>query len=251
MNAWLFDYFLAITDKNMGRRAVVRGSIMEAVIDFSIWALFSRATLPVKLVIILLIGMSIWSWTIAINKRLALNVARKRAAKFDQSFWSGEPLDELFDQIATTPKGGSELIFTAGMTEWRRSHRDDGALIAGAQSRIERSMDVALSKEANYLQSSLGVLASIGSVAPFIGLFGTVWGIMNAFIEIAAQQNTNLAVVAPGIAEALLATGLGLLAAIPAVVFYNYLSASSDRVIANYEAFSDEFSTILSRQLGG
>jgi len=224
---------------------------MEAVIDFSIWALFSRATLPVKLVILLLIGLSIWSWAIAINKRLALNLARRRSAKFDQSFWSGEPLDELFDQMSTAPLGGSEVIFTAGMTEWRRSHREDGAMIAGAQSRIERSMDVALNKEANYLQSSLGILASIGSVAPFIGLFGTVWGIMNAFIEIAAQQNTNLAVVAPGIAEALLATGLGLLAAIPAVVFYNYLSSSSDRVVANYEAFADEFSTILSRQLGG
>jgi biopolymer transport protein TolQ len=202
-------------------------------------------------VMILLIGLSVWSWTIAINKRLALIVARRRAAKFDQSFWSGEPLDKLFDQISGIPKGGSELIFNAGMTEWRRSHRDDGAMIAGAQSRIERSMDVALSKQASELQSSLGVLASIGSVAPFIGLFGTVWGIMNAFIEIAAQQNTNLAVVAPGIAEALLATGLGLLAAIPAVVFYNHLSAASDRVIANYEAFADEFSTILSRQLGG
>ena len=224
---------------------------MEAAIDFSIWALFSRATLPVQLVMILLIGLSVWSWTIAINKRLALIVARRRAAKFDQSFWSGEPLDKLFDQISGIPKGGSELIFNAGMTEWRRSHRDDGAMIAGAQSRIERSMDVALSKQANELQSSLGVLASIGSVAPFIALFGTVWGIMNAFIEIAAQQNTNLAVVAPGIAEALLATGLGLLAAIPAVVFYNHLSAASDRVIANYEAFADEFSTILSRQLGG
>ena len=224
---------------------------MEAAIDFSIWALFSRATLPVKLVILLLIGLSIWSWTIAINKRLALNLARRRSAKFDQSFWSGEPLDELFDQMSTAPLGGSEVIFTAGMTEWRRSHREDGAMIAGAQSRIERSMDVALNKEANLLQSSLGILASIGSVAPFIGLFGTVWGIMNAFIEIAAQQNTNLAVVAPGIAEALLATGLGLLAAIPAVVFYNYLSSSSDRVVANYEAFADEFSTILSRQLGG
>ena len=224
---------------------------MEAAIDFSIWALFSRATLPVKLVILLLIGLSAWSWTIAINKRLALNLARRRSAKFDQSFWSGEPLDELFDQMSTAPLGGSEVIFTAGMTEWRRSHREDGAMIAGAQSRIERSMDVALNKEANLLQSSLGILASIGSVAPFIGLFGTVWGIMNAFIEIAAQQNTNLAVVAPGIAEALLATGLGLLAAIPAVVFYNYLSSSSDRVVANYEAFADEFSTILSRQLGG
>ena len=224
---------------------------MEAAIDFSIWALFSRATLPVQLVMILLIGLSVWSWTIAINKRLVLGVARRRAAAFDQSFWSGDPLDELFDQISASPKGGSELIFTAGMTEWRRSHREDGAMIAGAQSRIERSMDVALGKQANQLQNNLGALASIGSVAPFIGLFGTVWGIMNAFIEIAAQQNTNLAVVAPGIAEALLATGLGLLAAIPAVVFYNNLSAGSDRLIASYEAFADEFSTILSRQLGG
>jgi len=212
---------------------------------------FSRATLPVQLVMILLIGLSVWSWTIAINKRLVLGVARRRAAAFDQSFWSGDPLDELFDQISASPKGGSELIFTAGMTEWRRSHREDGAMIAGAQSRIERSMDVALSKQANQLQNNLGALASIGSVAPFIGLFGTVWGIMNAFIEIAAQQNTNLAVVAPGIAEALLATGLGLLAAIPAVVFYNNLSAGSDRLIGSYEAFADEFSTILSRQLGG
>ncbi len=224
---------------------------MEAAIDFSIWALFSRATLPVQLVMILLIGLSVWSWTIAINKRLVLGVARRQAAAFDQSFWSGDPLDELFDQISASPKGGSELIFTAGMTEWRRSHREDGAMIAGAQSRIERSMDVALSKQANQLQNNLGALASIGSVAPFIGLFGTVWGIMNAFIEIAAQQNTNLAVVAPGIAEALLATGLGLLAAIPAVVFYNNLSAGSDRLIGSYEAFADEFSTILSRQLGG
>ena len=224
---------------------------MEAAIDFSIWALFSRATLPVQSVIVLLIGLSIWSWTIAINKRIALNLARRRSAKFDKAFWSGEPLDGLVDKIGAAPKGGSELIFTAGMTEWRRSHRSDGVLIAGAQSRIERSMDVALGKQSNDLQSGLAILASIGSVAPFIGLFGTVWGIMNAFIEIAAQQNTNLAVVAPGIAEALLATGLGLLAAIPAVVFYNHLSVGCDRLIAGYEAFVDEFATILSRQLGG
>ena len=222
---------------------------MEAAIDFSIWALFSRATLPVQAVIVLLIGLSIWSWTIAINKRIALNLARRRSAKFDKAFWSGEPLDGLFDKIGAAPKGGSELIFTAGMTEWQRSHRSDGVLIAGAQSRIERSMDVALAKQSNDLQSGLAILASIGSVAPFIGLFGTVWGIMTAFIEIAQSQNTNLAVVAPGIAEALLATGLGLLAAIPAVIFYNKLSADSDRIVAGYESFADEFATILSRQL--
>ena len=135
------------------------------------------------------------------------------------------------------------------MAEWRRSHRSDGGLIPGAQARIDRSMDVAIAKEAETLQSGLPVLATVGSTAPFIGLFGTVWGIMTAFIEIAEQQNTNLAVVAPGIAEALMATGLGLLAAIPAVIFYNKLSADSDRILGGYEAFADEFATILSRQL--
>jgi len=165
-------------------------------------------------------------------------------------FWSGEPLDELFDQIGPNPEGPAEKIFAAGMLEWRRSHREDGGLIAGAQARIDRSMDVAIAKEAERLNSGMSFIATVGSTAPFVGLFGTVWGIMNAFIEIAQQQSTNLAVVAPGIAEALLATGMGLLAAIPAVVFYNKLSVDSDRIIAGYEAFADEFATILSRQLG-
>jgi biopolymer transport protein TolQ len=168
---------------------------------------------------------------------------------FDRAFWSGEPLDGLFDTIGTQPKGQSQKIFVAGMLEWRRSHRQDGGLIAGAQSRIDRSMDVAINKEAETLQRGLPVLATVGSTAPFVGLFGTVWGIMNAFIEIAEAQNTSLAVVAPGIAEALLATGLGLLAAIPAVIFYNKLSADANRIVGGYEAFADEFATILSRQL--
>ena len=198
-------------------------------IDFSMWALFARATITVK----------------------SYRRARAEAAAFDQKLWSGEPLDALFDQIGANPSGHSEKVFAAGMMEWRRSHRDDGGLIAGATARIDRSMDVAINKEAEGLQKGLTVLATVGSTAPFIGLFGTVIGIMNAFIEIAEQQNTNLAVVAPGIAEALLATGLGLLAAIPAVVFYNKLSADSDRIISGYEAFSDEFATILSRQLDG
>ena len=135
------------------------------------------------------------------------------------------------------------------MMEWRRSHRDDGGLIPGATARIERNMDVAIVKQTDALQGGLSVLATIGSTAPFIGLFGTVWGIMNAFMGIAAEQNTNIAVVAPGIAEALLATAFGLLAAIPAVIFYNKLSADAERLVAGYEAFADEFSTILSRQL--
>ena len=218
-------------------------------IDFSMWGLFARATLTVKLVMLLLIIASVWSWGIIFDKLMSYRKARKEAKAFDKAFWSGEPLDELFDQIGVEPKGRAERIFAAGMMEWRRSHREDGGLIANAQSRIDRSMDVAIQKEAEALQKGLPVLATVGSTAPFVGLFGTVFGIMNAFIEIAQQQNTSLVVLAPGIAEALLATGLGLMAAIPAVVFYNKLSADSDRIIAGYESFADEFSTILSRQL--
>ena len=222
---------------------------MEVANEFTMWALFARATIIVKLVMILLVAASIWCWAIIIDKTLQFRRARAEADVFDRSFWSGEPLDQLFEQIGPDPDGASEKIFAAGMLEWRRSHRQDGGLIAGAASRIDRSMDVAIAKEAARLQKGLPVLATVGSTAPFVGLFGTVWGIMNAFIEIAEAQNTNLAVVAPGIAEALLATGLGLLAAIPAVIYYNKLSADSDRIVAGYEAFADEFATILSRQL--
>lgn len=222
---------------------------MEAAIDFSMWGLFARATLTVKLVMVILVIASFWSWSVIIQKLRLYAIARREAARFDRSFWSGEPLDVLYDELGPDPDGRSARIFAAGMLEWHRSHRQDGGLIANATSRIERSMDVAVAKESESLQKGLPWLATIGSVTPFVGLFGTVWGIMNAFIEIAEQQNTNLAVVAPGIAEALLATGLGLLAAIPAVIFYNKLSADSDRIIAGYEAFADEFATILSRQL--
>ena len=218
-------------------------------IDFSFFALFMRATLTVKLVMILLIVASIWAWAIIVQKLLDYRRARAEAARFDAAFWSGEPLDELFDQLGPVPDAAPEKIFAAGMLEWRRSHRQDGGLIAGAQARIDRSMDVAIAKEAEQLNKGLSFLATVGATAPFVGLFGTVWGIMHAFVEIAEQQNTNLAVVAPGIAEALLATGLGLLAAIPAVVFYNKLSADSEAIVSNYEAFADEFATILSRQL--
>lgn len=222
---------------------------MAQEIDFSMLALFARATFTVKLVMILLILASFWSWGIIIQKHLIYRRARREADVFDRAFWSGEPLDELFDKIGPEPIGAAQKIFAAGMTEWRRSHRQDGGLIPGAAPRIDRSMDVAIAKESDGLTGGLPFLATVGSTAPFVGLFGTVWGIMHAFVEIAQQQSTNLAVVAPGIAEALLATGLGLLAAIPAVVAYNKLSADSDRILGGYEAFADEFSTILSRQL--
>ena len=218
-------------------------------IDFSIWALFFRATLIVKLVMLLLLAASFYSWAIIVTKFLQYRRARAEAAVFDRAFWSGDPLDELFDEVGPTPRGSPEKVFAAGMLEWRRSHRADGGLIAGAQARIDRSMDVAIAKEAEGLNKGLPFLATVASSAPFVGLFGTVWGIMHSFIEIAQHENTNLAVVAPGIAEALFATGLGLLAAIPALIFYNKLTADSDGIAAGWEAFADEFATILSRQL--
>jgi biopolymer transport protein TolQ len=222
---------------------------MAQEIDFSMLALFARATLTVKIVMIMLFAASFWSWAIIIRKHLMFRAARSEAAVFDRAFWSGQPLDELYESIGPDPQGASEKIFAAGMLEWRRSHRQDGGLIAGAQARIDRSMDVAISKESERLNAGLSFLATTGATAPFIGLFGTVWGIKHSFEQIAISQNTNLAVVAPGIAEALLATGIGLIAAIPAVVFYNKLNADSERILAGYEAFADEFATILSRQL--
>jgi biopolymer transport protein TolQ len=213
--------------------------------------MFAQATITVKLVMISLVVASFWTWSIIVQKTIQYRAAKREAEEFDQAFWSGEPLDGLYDQIGPEPSGAAQKIFAAGMTEWRRSHRADGGLIPGATARIDRSMDVAIAKEAENLQKGLPVLATTGSTAPFVGLFGTVFGIMNAFIEIAEQQNTNLAVVAPGIAEALLATGLGLMAAIPAVVYYNKLNSDSNRVLGGYEAFADEFATILSRQVDG
>ena len=199
--------------------------------EFSLWAMFAGATLTVKLVMLLLVVSSIWGWAVIVNKHRQFASARKGTVRFEERFWSGEPLDGLFDSLGPNPNGRMARIFAAGMTEWRRSHKADGKMIAGAEARIDRSMDVAIQKEAEVLQKGLPLLATIGSTAPFVGLFGTVIGIMNSFIEIGQTQSSNLAVVAPGIAEALLATGLGLLAAIPAVIFYNKLSSDSDRII--------------------
>ncbi len=218
-------------------------------IDFSLIALFMRASLIVKIVMVLLILASFWSWALIIQKVLKFAAARADASKFDRAFWSGEPLDDLYDRIGATPRGAPERIFAAGMGEWRKSQDDSGAMIPGTQQRIDRSMNVAIGREETRLTRGLSWLATIGSTAPFVGLFGTVWGIKTAFEQIAIAQDTSLAVVAPGIAEALLATALGLLAAIPAVIFYNKFTADADRLGASYENFADEFSTILSRQL--
>ena len=218
-------------------------------IDFSLLALFWRATIVVKIVMIVLIVASFWSWSIIFQKFINFRIARSYTNRFESSFWSGDPLDELYDKIKDKPKGSAERIFVAGMMEWGRSQRSDGGMIPGAPARMERTMEVAIVREIEKLNRGLTFLATVGSIAPFIGLFGTVWGIKNAFEQIAISQSTNLAVVAPGIAEALVATALGLLAAIPAVVFYNKLSVDLEHITARYDSFAGEFSTILSRQL--
>ena len=212
---------------------------------FTFWALFGRATITVKIVMIMLIGSSFWSWSIIFKKLISFRTARTEASNFDQSFWSGEPLDELFEKLGPDPTGHTERVFAAGMVEWERSHRSDGVMIAGAQARIDRSMDVAVVREAEDLQSGLTILATIGSTAPFIGLFGTVWGIMNSFQSIAVSRNTSLAIVAPGIAEALFATALGLLAAIPAVVAYNKFNNDSKKYSQRLENFAKRFLSII------
>lgn len=219
--------------------------------DFSLLAQFMRATITVKIVMLSLIGASFWSWAIIFTKFRAYGVAKKDTRMFEDAFWSGQPLDQLYERLSANPKSASEKIFAAGMSEWRKSHRSDGGLMTGTSARIERSMNVALDKASDQLNAGLTFLATVGSISPFVGLFGTVWGIKGAFEEIAAQQSTNLAVVAPGIAEALLATAMGLLAAIPAVIFYNKLSTDADKVSAEWEAFADEFALILSRQIDG
>ena len=224
---------------------------MQGEIDFSMMALFARATPTVKVVMIMLIVASFWSWAVIIQKHILFRRARAQSAAFDAVFWSGERLDGLYARLAGQARTGPERIFTAGMAEWQRSMRQDGALIPGVAQRIDRSMDVAINRETRELNRGLTILASVGAASPFIGLFGTVWGIKHSFEEIAIAQNTSLAVVAPGIAEALLATGLGLLAAIPATIFYNKLSDDSDEIAAGYEQFADEFGTLLSRNLDG
>lgn len=218
-------------------------------IDFSVWAMFARATITVKIVMGLLVLASFWSWAIIIEKWVAFGRLRRQSARFEDSFWSGQPLDELFDRVSDKSKAPIERIFTAGMTEWRRSF-GEGGMIPGTHQRVDRAMSVAIAREADTINKRLSFLATVGSVSPFVGLFGTVWGIKHSFESIATQQNTNLAVVAPGIAEALLATALGLLAAIPAVIAYNRLLADADGLTGGLENFADEFSTILARQIG-
>ena len=217
--------------------------------DLSIWALFMQADLVVKAVMIGLLAASIWCWAIIVDKSMLYGRVQREMTRFERTFWSGQSLEELYQKMSERPAMGLGAVFVAAMKEWKRSHEQNAASYIGVQARLEKVLDVAISRESENLEKRLGFLATVGSASPFIGLFGTVWGIMNAFTAIAQSSSTNLAVVAGPIAEALFATALGLLAAIPAVIAYNKLSGDANKLIARLEGFADEFSTILSRQL--
>ncbi|MDP6343763.1 MAG: protein TolQ [Alphaproteobacteria bacterium] len=221
--------------------------------DLSLWGLFKKADIVVKVVMICLIVASFWCWAIIFEKAFRFRRLVTQADDFEDSFWSGGSLEDLYDRIGTRPDHPMELLFSSAMREWRRSTAkgltDDDSLRAGIKERILQVMHITLNREIERLERYLGFLATVGSTAPFIGLFGTVWGIMNSFQAIALTKNTNLAVVAPGIAEALFATALGLVAAIPAVVAYNKYSTDLGRYTIRLEGFVGEFAAILSRQL--
>jgi len=215
----------------------------------SIWALFMQAGWVVKLVMIGLLCASIWTWAIIIDKLVAYSRMRLALNRFEQVFWSGQSLEDLYRTIADRKTAGMGAIFVAAMREWKKSFEKGAKSPLALQTRIDKAMDLALTREMERLEGRLGFLATTGSAAPFIRLFGTVIGIMTSFQAIAASKNTSLSVVAPGIAEALLATAIGLLAAIPAVIAYNKLSSDANKLAVRMEGFADEFSAILSRQI--
>ena len=210
--------------------------------------LFMRADWVVKTVMILLILASFWSWVVIVEKWLAFGSLNRRTRRFEKDFWSGRSLDDLYAQYSQNPTQPMGVVFIAALREWKRSY-EKGANLAGVNSRVELAMNVAIQRETEKIERGLNYLATVGATAPFLGLFGTVWGIMNSFQAIAVRQDTTLAVVAPGIAEALFATALGLLAAIPAVVAFNRFQGETTRYAGRLESFADELSAFLSRQI--
>ncbi|MCB1416962.1 MAG: protein TolQ [Phyllobacteriaceae bacterium] len=222
---------------------------LEAAGDVTLLGLFLQAGLIVKLVMIGLLVASIWTWAIIIDKIFLYARTRKQLDRFEEVFWSGRSLEELYRSLADRTPTGMGALFVSAMREWKKSFERGASSPMGLQARIEKVMDVSLARELDRLERRLGFLASVGSVAVYVGLFGTVVGIMTSFQAIAGSKSTNLAVVAPGIAEALLATAIGLLAAIPALVAYNKLSNDVAKIAARLEGFADEFSAILSRQI--
>jgi biopolymer transport protein TolQ len=217
--------------------------------DLSLFTLFWNASWIVKTVMVGLLIASIWVWAIAIDKTVLYARSRRDMDRFEQAFWSGQSLEELYRSLASKPTHSMAALFVAAMREWKRSFEGSARSFAGLQMRIEKVMEVTIAREVERLESRLLVLATVGSAGPFVGLFGTVWGIMTSFQSIAASKNTSLAVVAPGIAEALFATAIGLVAAIPATIFYNKFAAEVNKQAQRLEGFADEFSAILSRQI--
>tara|TARA_B100000686_G_C16603839_1_gene870097 strand:+ start:107 stop:835 length:729 start_codon:yes stop_codon:yes gene_type:complete len=235
-------------DTTAVKSAILTGSVSS---DLSIWGLFLQADLVVKIVMIGLLLASFWCWAIIFEKIMRMRRLRRQAAQFEENFWSGGSLDDLFDRIGARPVEPMSAIFSSAMREWRRSTSSGADRQTSHQSqseRIDRVMQITLNRELEQIERYMTFLASVGSTAPFVGLFGTVWGIMNSFTAIAISKNTSLAAVAPGIAEALFATALGLVAAIPAVLAYNKLSTDINRYAGRLEAFAGEFGAILSRQ---
>lgn len=221
--------------------------------DLTILGLFLQADLVVKLVMLGLLGASVWTWAIIFDKANKLRRMKAAATDFEEQFWSGGSLDSLYDKVSANPADPFSAVFAAGMREWRHANErglaNTGAMRANLAQRMERVMSVTVGREMANTERYMTVLASVGSAGPFVGLFGTVWGIMGAFTNIAAQQNTSLAVVAPGIAEALFATAVGLVAAIPAVIAYNIFSSDIGRFGDRLDSFVTEFSAILQRHL--
>jgi biopolymer transport protein TolQ len=224
-------------------------TLAAPVTEVSVWALFWHAGWVVKLVMLGLLCASIWTWAIIVDKIITYTRMRSALNRFEQIFWSGQSLEDLYRTLSDRKTSGMGSIFIAAMREWKKSFEKGAKSPLALQTRIDKAMDLALTREMENLEGRLGFLATIGSAAPFIGLFGTVVGIMTSFQAIAGSKSTNLAVVAPGIAEALLATAFGLLAAIPAVIAYNKLSSDASKLGMRMEGFSDEFSAILSRQI--
>ena len=232
---------------------IVAGSIAAESVDFSMLSLFLRADFVVKSVIIILILASLYSWTIIVAKLIRIKQLKKLEKEFEEIFWSGNSFEDLYETLNFNKHDPKSRIFCAAIAEWKKSKfdtlNDSPSNINSLKDRMQRSMSVTFNKESEIVEKNLTFLATAGSTAPFVGLFGTVWGIMNSFKSIAVAQNTNLSVVAPGIAEALFATALGLFVAIPAVVAYNKISSDLSKYFISLETFMDEFTTIFFRQL--
>ena len=233
----------------MNGTEVVQAGLGAAGADITLWSMFWHAHFVVKFVMLGLMAASVWSWAIIIDKSLFFRRSERAMDRFEEVFWSGQSLEELYQMLVDRPAGAMAAVFVAAMREWKRAVENPGRSFANLGQRIDKVLDVTIQRERALVESKLLVLATIGSASPFIGLFGTVWGIMTSFRSIAASKNTSLAVVAPGIAEALFATAIGLFAAIPAVIAYNKLQAEANKQQARLEAYADEFSAILSRQI--